>query len=97
MEEKYYDFKKQLVHWGIKYRLEDWELELYGGDNRARQYYKNVLAEDENLQAMLVIDIAMDDIDIKDVIEERACIRWAEGLPYDLVSAAKCHVQGVRL
>lgn len=85
----------ELKRWSISYEVIDWQIKLSGGDWKARRYYKKMLSGDENLQAMLILYVANNASNIRDVIEERACIRWSEGLPYDLVSAVKCHMRGV--
>lgn len=102
------EFLEELQRWCVKYRFvkpdnpEDIEtslfiisIELFGGDLKARRHFNQVLAENEDLRAMLILYAANKDSDIRDMIEERACIRWAEGLPYDLVSAVKCHMREV--
>ena len=89
------EYLKELQHWQISYEITDWQIQLYGGDWKARKKYKEILSGDEELQAMLILYAANRDSNLRSVIEERACIRWAEELPYDLVSAAKCHMRGV--
>lgn len=100
------EFLKELQRWCVKYRLgkpdkpSDIEkflftisIELFGGDWKARKHFNQILAENEYLRAMLILYAANKDSDIRDMIEERACIQWAEGLPYDLLSAVKCHMR----
>lgn len=94
-----YEFKKQLKYWGIEYTVKDWDISVSGGDSRARQHYRNVLAENDDLRARLILDTVMNDAtmqDLKDTIEERAAIRCSDNSPYDLVSAVKCYMQGVK-
>lgn len=100
-----YECKKTLHHWGIKYEAyseipDEYSkimLHLDGGDRKARHHFKRVLEEDEDIRAMLVFDAIniSRDRDMLDLVNERACIRWAEGLPYDLIDAVKCHMGGV--
>ena len=87
------EYLKELKKWSISYEVIDWQIKLSGGDWKARKQSKEVLSGDEDLQAMLILYAANKDSNLRDVIEERACIRWAEELPYDLLSAVKCHMR----
>ena len=83
---------KDLALWQIKYEVEDWRVRLSGGDDKARYHYDGILREDKDLQAMLILYAANKDSNLHELIEERAAIRWADGLPGDLLSAVKCNL-----
>ena len=72
--------------------MKDWRIELTGGDNEARRKYESVIAQDIELQAQLILYASNRDRDLRDMIEERAAIRWADGLPGDMLSAVKCNL-----
>ena len=67
-------------------------MELASGDNEARSKYASLLEQDINLQAQLILYASNRDRDLRDMIEERAAIRWADGLPGDMLSAVKCNL-----
>ena len=92
---RFKEYQEELQHWQIRYEVRDWRIVLYGGDRKARNHYKRVLSEDKDLQAMLILYAANKDRVLRELIEERAAIRWADGLPGDLFSAVKCNLQGV--
>ena len=75
--------------------MKDWHVELAGGDNEARSNYGLLLAQDLDLQARLILYASNRDRDLRDKIEERAAIRWADGLPGDLLSAVKCNLEAI--
>ena len=83
---------KDLARWHIKYEVEDWRVKLSGGDDKARYHYEEVLSEDKDLQAMLILYAANQDTNLHELIEERAAIRWADGLPGDFLSAVKSNL-----
>jgi len=63
---------------------------LYGGDDKARQYYTKFLAENLDIQIKLIFDLAKIREDVYCQVEERAAIRAADNLPGDFWSAIKC-------
>ena len=83
---------KDLARWQIRYEVEDWRVKLSGGDNKARYHYEGILSEDKDLQAMLILYAANHDTNLHELIEERAAIRWADGLPGYFLSAVKCNL-----
>ena len=87
------EFLDELTFWGIQYSVSDWRIVLEGGDKTARFHYDNVIAENKEIQAMLILYAANKDETLRDLIEERAAIRWADGLPGDMLSAVICNLQ----
>ena len=85
------EFLKELKSWGIKTYLEFGRLVLYDGDKTAREHYSNVLLQEPELEIQLILELVRSDSDIREQIEERAAIRYAEGLPDDLESAVRCN------
>lgn len=85
---------KELARWQIKYEVQDWRIRLIGGDNKARWHYEQMISEDKDIQSQLILYAANNDSNLRDLIEERAAIRWADGLPGDLLSAVKCNLGG---
>ena len=88
------DFLDELAQWKIQYTVSDWRIFLEGGDKRARFHYGIVLADNKEMQAMLILYAANKDDTLRNLIEERAAIRWADGLPGDMLSAVMCNLQG---
>ena len=90
------EYQEELKRWGIQYEVEDYRVILYGGDNRARRHYEGILREDSELEALLILLASNKDDALRCLIEERAAIRYADGLPGDLLSAVKVCMQGRR-
>lgn len=78
---------KELLSWQITPVYNYGRVQLTGGDNTAREHYSRILAENPELEIQLILDMARHDKKILELIEERAAIRWTEGLPGDLESA----------
>lgn len=87
------DFQNELKRWCIHYEESDKRINLFGGDNKARRHYENVLRANPELEAQLVLIASNKDSDLRYELEERAAIRYAEGLSGDLLSAALSYVQ----
>lgn len=83
---------QDLTRWQIKYEVEEWRVKLSGGDKKARYHYEKILNEYRDLQAMLILYAANKDSNLHDLIEERAAIRWVDGLRGDLLSAVKSNL-----
>ena len=64
---------------------------LSGGDKHARKYYSELIEASPELEADLILELAKHDKDLMFEIEERASIRFADGLPGDLRSAVICN------
>ena len=84
----------ELARWQIKYEVHDWRITLTGGDNKARWHYEQMISKDKDIQSQLILYAANNDSNLRDLIDERAAIRWADGLPGDLLSAVKCNLGG---
>ena len=88
------EYLKELDRWEIRYEVKEWSITLIGGDNKARWHYEQMLLEDKDLQSQMILYAANKDSNLHDLIEERAAIRWADGLPGDSLSAVKCNLGG---
>ena len=64
---------------------------LEGGDKSAREHYQSILDENIELQIKFILELAKHDKNVLELIEERAAIRGADGLPDDLESAVRCN------
>ena len=71
----------------LKLHFTDWHLEIIGGGPSALSA-KSILHSSPELCAQLIVKMSENDWLIKDLLEERAAIRAADGLPGDLYSAA---------
>ena len=87
------EYLNELKEWGISYEVSDWRVILIGGDRKARYHYERVLSENKDLQAMLILYASNRNRDLRNMIEERAAIRWSDGLPCDLLSSVKCNLE----
>ena len=75
----------------LKLHFGDWHLEVIGGGVSA-QSAKRILQNSPELCAQLIVKMSESDWVIKDLLEERAAIRAADGLPGDLFSAALANI-----
>ena len=87
------EYMNELRRWGISYDVSDWRVILRGGDRKARYHHERVISEDKDLEAKLILYASNRNRDLRDLIEERAAIRCADGLPGDLLSAVKCNLE----
>ena len=83
------DFQEELTKWGIQKEIREWRLKLTGGDKKVREHYERVLKSDSDLEATMILLLSNEDAVLRELLEERAAIRWADGLPGDLLSAVK--------
>lgn len=88
------EYLKELDRWQIRYEVKEWSITLTGGDNKARWHYEQMLSADKDIQSQIILYAANKDTNLRDLIEERAAIRWADGLLGDLLSAVKCNLRG---
>lgn len=86
------ELMKELSRWWIKCKVIDWRIELYDGVREARERYDELLSQDEDLEAKLILYISNTDKVLHELIEERAAIRWTDGLPGDLLSAVRSNM-----
>ena len=75
----------------LKLHFSDWHLEVIGGGVSA-QSAKRILQNSPELCAQLIVKMSESDRLIKELLEERAAIRAADGLPGDLYSAALANI-----
>lgn len=87
------EYSIELKKWQVRYRVKDMRIELYGGDKKARAHYESVLADNPKVEAMLILNCANRDKNLRELINERMCIRWADGLPGDMLSAVMCNIR----
>ena len=87
------EYLKELDRWQIRYEVKEWSIMLTGGDNKARWHYEQMLSADKDIQSQIILYAANKDTNLRDLIEERAAIRLADGLPGDLLSAVKCNLR----
>ena len=87
------DYQNELKRWCKHYEESDKRINLFGGDNKARRHYEEVLKDNPELEAQLVLIASNKDSDLRFELEERAAIRYAEGLSGDLLSAALSYIQ----
>lgn len=83
------EYESELKRWGIQYDVKDYRIKLFGGDNKARRHYESLLMNDSDLEAMMILQYTNKDALLRELVEERAAIRYADGLPGDLLSAIK--------
>ena len=81
----------ELKNWQIKPIYEYGRITLEDGDKTAREHYQKILDENPELQIDFILDLARHDKNVLELIEERAAIRKADGLPDDLDSAVSCN------
>ena len=89
---------RELKKYAIKLSVDDYQVILSGGNFAAQNYYKDLIAGDEEIQAMLILEYSKNDPDLRYDIEERASIVWADGGgEYNLLGAVKMHMKTARI
>ena len=73
--------------------VEDWQIKLTGGISDARKHYETVLSENRELESKLILLASNEDAVLREQIEERAAIRYADGLSGDLLSAVESYMR----
>ena len=68
-------------------------IKLYGGNEKARQHYEEVLKENPELETRMILVASNEEATLRELIEERAAIRYAEGLPGDKYSAVESNIR----
>lgn len=66
---------------------------LKGGDDVARDHYTRLFATNQGIEIKLILELAKSDELIWGLIEERAAIRGADGLPDDFENSVRCNFQ----
>ena len=87
------DYQEELKRWSIRHEVVDMRIHLYGGDNKARRHYEEILKANPELEARLILIASNNDSDLRYELEERAAIRYADDLQGDLLSAALTYIQ----
>ena len=93
-----HELVRDLKRYAIKYEVEDYRVILYGGYEQARLHYEALIANDEDIEAMLILEYSKKDADLRYDIEERASIMWDGGkYPYDILYATKSNMKVARM
>ncbi len=78
----------------LKMNYDDWRISISGKDKRIIERAQAVLNRDLALQATVIVSMAATDSYLMELLTEQAAIRGADGLPYDLNSAAVANLTG---
>ena len=85
-------FKDTLEKYGLSYEVSPARrIILLGDDENVRGHFQEIVNGFPELEAEMILEEAKVDVDLMYEIEERAAIRWADGLPGDLFSAVMCN------
>lgn len=84
---------KALQEWQIKPEYYFGRIHLTGGDNTAREHFKNMFLAEPELEIQLILELIRSDDTARELVEERAAIRETEKLPGDFESAIRCQFQ----
>ena len=85
-------FVQKLLDAGVTCSVEWGRLRMAGGASQERELYMEILRSNPDLEARIILRVAMTDSDLMDAIKERACIRWTEGYSDSLYSAVMCNI-----
>ena len=80
-------FMERISEGGIRCTVEWFRLKLEGGNPQERERLIGIVHSNPDLEARIILRIAVKDRDVMDAIEERASIRWVEGYSDSLYSA----------
>ena len=93
-----HELVRELKKYAIKYEFDNWHVLLSGGNYNARCHYEDLIASDEDIEAMLILELSKKDADLRYEIEERASIMWEGGkCPYDVLNATKSMMKVARM
>ena len=85
------DFLQEFENTGVKMSVEfsgfELDLNFTDGKEKARSRLMNLLNNDKMLKAKIILSQAMNNPDLMDAIQERACIRYADGYSDSLIIA----------
>ena len=84
------EFLRELDRYGVSYSISDTiypRVVLSGSDEEGLKKCRALLAETPEIEAWLIVHEATKDETLLDGIQERACIRWSEGLSDSLYLA----------
>ena len=80
---------RELRKYAIKLSVSNYRVILSGGNFEARNYYEDLIADNEEIEAMLILEYSKTAPDIRYDIEERASIDAGEDGDYNLLDATK--------
>ena len=81
------EYLQELHDTGLNYHVEGGRVILSGGTVKARDRCTSILSRQPDLEAKLILMRAVNDPELMDSIQERACIRWSDGYSDSLMSA----------
>ena len=84
-------FFNTLKHFHLQPRVEDGRISF--SSSSALIDARKTLDENPELEAEMILHIAAHDPDLLEAIQERASIRWVEGLSDSLYDAVMCNIQ----
>ena len=91
IRERPQEFLRELDRYGLSYSVSKGigipRVELHGNNENALNRCRAILAEAPEIEAWLIVHEATKDDVLLDAIQERACIRWSEGLSDSLYLA----------
>lgn len=76
----------------MNYNAEGRRVILSGGTEKAIRRCTAILSRQPHLEAKLILMRAVNDPELMDSIQERACIRWSDGYSDSLMSAVLCNI-----
>lgn len=86
------EYLHELQVTGLNYHVENGRVILKDGTEKARSRCTAILEQQPELEARLILMRALNDSDLLDAIQERACIRWSNGYSDSLISAVLCNI-----
>ena len=89
------ELMRELRRYFIRCEVEDYRVELSGGERHAREHYEDLIAS-EDIEARLILELSYKDAELRYDIEERASIAWSDGSPYDELGAVKMMMKVAR-
>ena len=84
------EFMRELDRYGVSYSISDTiypRVKLAGGNEKELNRCRAILVANPEIEAWLILHEATKDETLLDCIQERACIRWSEGLSDSLYMA----------
>lgn len=95
LKNKLSSFIKRLTKNGLTYSVKNNRVEIFRNDSKLEESetIMQILYCEPDIEAMLILRVATRDRDLADCIEERASIRWAEGLSDSLFLAVLCNIR----
>ena len=87
------EYVRECENAGIVLKIDAWsyDIDMAGGSEKARARLRMILEKSPDLKARVVLFEARKTPALMDSIQERACIRWAEGYTDSQASAVQCN------